>query len=86
MTVYKAFKPEASKAADLAIQFAKGETPKGDTTTKTAGGASVQSTLLDPVAVTTENVQDTVIKDGLYTVKQVCTSQYASACSKNGIE
>ncbi len=36
MTVYKAFKPEASKAADLAIQFAKGEDPKGETTVQTA--------------------------------------------------
>lgn len=86
MTVYKAFKPEASKAADLAIQFAKGETPKGDTTVDTAGGASVQSTLLDPVAVTTDNVESTVVKDGLYKVSQICTSQYASACDSAGIK
>jgi D-xylose transport system substrate-binding protein len=86
MTVYKAFKPEASQAADLAIQFAKGKSPKGDTTAKTAGGATVQATLLDPVAVTTANVQDTVIKDGLYTVKQVCTAQYATACTTAGIK
>ncbi len=86
MTVYKAFKPEASKAADLAIQFAKGEDPKGETTVKTAGGASVQSTLLEPVAVTTENVQDTVVKDGLYEVGQICTAQYASACTTAGIK
>jgi D-xylose transport system substrate-binding protein len=86
MTVYKAFKPEASKAADLAIQFAKGEDPKGETTVKTAGGASVQSSLLEPVAVTTKNVQDTVVKDGLYTVAQICTSQYASACTAAGIK
>jgi len=86
MTVYKAFKPEASKAADLAIQFAKGEDPEGETTVETAGGASVQSTLLDPVAVTTDNVQSTVVKDGLYQVDQICTSQYASACAAAGIE
>jgi D-xylose transport system substrate-binding protein len=86
MTVYKAFKPEASKAADLSIQFAKGETPKGDTTVDTAGGASVQSTLLDPVAVTTDNVQSTVVKDGLYEVSKICTAQYESACDSAGIE
>jgi D-xylose transport system substrate-binding protein len=85
MTVYKAFKPEASQAADLAIQFAKGKSPKGESTVKTAKGDSVPSTLLDPVAVTTDNVKDTVIKDGLYTTKQVCTSQYAAACSTAGI-
>ncbi|KQR29582.1 sugar ABC transporter substrate-binding protein [Curtobacterium sp. Leaf154] len=86
MTVYKAFKPEASKAADLAIQFAKGETPKGDTTVDTAGGASVQSTLLDPVAVTTDNVESTVVKDGLYEVSKICTAQYKSACDSAGIK
>ncbi len=46
----------------------------------------MQSTLLEPVAVTTENVQDTVVKDGLYKVDQICTAQYASACSSAGIQ
>ncbi|WP_144759580.1 sugar ABC transporter substrate-binding protein [Curtobacterium sp. 9128] len=86
MTVYKAFKPEASQAADLAIQFAQGKSPKGDTTVKTAKGDSVQSTLLKPVAVTTTNVESTVVKDGLYTVSQICTSQYASACDEAGVK
>lgn len=86
MTVYKAFKPEAEQAADLAIQFAKGETPKGDTTVDTAGGASVQSTLLDPVAVTTDNVQSTVVADGLYEVSKICTTQYKAACDSAGIK
>ncbi|GAA4264419.1 sugar ABC transporter substrate-binding protein [Frondihabitans peucedani] len=86
MTVYKAFKPEAEKAADLAIELAQGKKPSADTTVKTAGGASIQSVLLDPVAVTTKNINDTVIKDGLYTASQVCTTQYADACSTNGIK
>ncbi|MGA1813332.1 sugar ABC transporter substrate-binding protein [Frondihabitans sp. 4ASC-45] len=86
MTVYKAFKPEASQAADLAIQLAQGKKPAADTTVKTAGGASIKSFLLDPVAVTTANIESTVIKDGLYTASQVCTSEYASACSSNGIK
>lgn len=86
MTVYKAFKPEAYKAADLAVSLAQGKKPSADTSVKTAGGASIKSFLLNPVSVTSKNVEDTVIKDGLYKVSQVCTAQYASACSANGVE
>ena len=35
MTVYKAIKPEAEKAAEIAVKLAKGETVKGDTTVRT---------------------------------------------------
>jgi D-xylose transport system substrate-binding protein len=86
MTVYKAFKPEADKAADLAVALTKGEKPAADTTVKTAGGASIDSFLLNPVAVTTANIESTVIKDGLYTASQVCTTQYAKACTKYGVK
>jgi D-xylose transport system substrate-binding protein len=86
MTVYKAFKPEAYQAAELAVALAKGESPKADTTADTASGASIPSFLLTPVAVTVDNIMDTVVKDGLYTVDQICTKAYASACEKNGIQ
>jgi len=86
MTVYKAFKPEAYKAAELAVSLANGESPKADAQVKTAGGASIPSFLLVPVAVTAENIKDTVIADGLYTVDQVCTAAYKDACAKYGIK
>ena len=86
MTVYKAFKPEANQAADLAVQFAQGKKPSLTQTTQTAAGKSVPSVLLTPVAVTVANLKDTVIKDGLYTPAQVCTSAYAAACTKAGIK
>jgi D-xylose transport system substrate-binding protein len=85
MTVYKAFKPEAYKAAELAVSLAGGESPKADAQVQTAGGASIPSFLLVPVAVTAENIKDTVIADGLYTVDQVCTAAYQDACAKYGI-
>ncbi|MEO6827057.1 MAG: sugar ABC transporter substrate-binding protein [Microbacteriaceae bacterium] len=86
MTVYKALKPEAEKAAELAVDLAKGNTPKGDVTVKTAGGASIQSFLLTPVAVQLDNIESTVIKDGFYTAAQVCTADFAEACAKAGIK
>jgi D-xylose transport system substrate-binding protein len=84
MTVYKAFKPEADKAAEIAVKLAKGEKPSVDDTVND-GTKDVPSVLLTPTAVTVDNVKDTVIADGLYSVDDICTSAYASACSAAGI-
>ena len=86
MTVYKAFKPEAYKAAELAVALAQGESPEADTTADTTSGDAVPSFLLEPVAVTVDNIMDTVVADGLYTVDQICTDAYAEACAAHGIK
>nr|WP_274636562.1 sugar ABC transporter substrate-binding protein [Microbacterium bovistercoris] len=86
MSVYKAFKPEAYQAAELAVALTKGESPKADAAADTASGTSIPSFLLTPVAVTVDNIKDTVVKDGLYAVDQICTSAYKAACQKNGLE
>ena len=41
--------------------------------------------ILTPVAVTQDNIRDTVVRDGLYTIPQICTSAYASACQRIGL-
>jgi D-xylose transport system substrate-binding protein len=46
----------------------------------------VASVLLTPVAVTKANVNDTVVKDGFWTVQQICTADFASACSSAGLK
>ena len=87
-TVYKAYKPEADAAAELAVNLLNGTSVSSiATTTKTNGsGNSVPSDLLTPVLVTKSNIKDTVVKDGLYTVSQICTSSYAAACKSAGLE
>ena len=82
MTVYKAIKPEAEGAAALAVALLKGEKPAN----ATAQVNGIPSVLLQPVAVTKSNVQDTVIKDGFYKAADVCTAQYAQACAANGVK
>ena len=58
----------------------------GQTTVKKNNGSKdVTSVLLAPVAVTKDNVKDTVIKDGFYTVAQICTAAYAQACAAAGV-
>lgn len=89
MTVYKAIKPEAERAAQLAIDLVNGKKPNGDTTVNTTGGSAIQSFLLTPVAVTAANIESTVVKDNFYgsnSAAQICTSTYAAACAKYGIK
>lgn len=81
MTIYKAIKAEAEKAAELAVGLLKGDKPAGETTVE-----GVQSFLLPPVAVTVDNIMDTVVADGFYTVAELCTADYADACTAAGIK
>ncbi len=87
-TVYKAYKPEAETAAQLAVNLLEGKDIKSlATTTLTSGsGDKVPSQLLTPVSVTKANIKDTVVKDGLYTVADICTPQYAAACKAAGLQ
>jgi D-xylose transport system substrate-binding protein len=87
MTVYKAVKLEAEAAAQVAVAVAQGNTPSGDTvnTTVNNGQGDVQSVILKPVAVTKDNINDTVIKDGFWTAAQICTADFKSACTAAGI-
>jgi D-xylose transport system substrate-binding protein len=88
MTVYKAIKPEAEAAAQLAVALAKDEdVPSGLVNDKVPNGQKdVPSVLLTPVAVTTDKVESTVVKDGFWKVDQICTKTYASACKKAGLQ
>ncbi|MFE7841546.1 sugar ABC transporter substrate-binding protein [Streptomyces sp. NPDC057474] len=87
-TVYKAYKPEADTAAELAVNLLEGKDIKSlaDTEVTSGSGDKVQAKLLTPVSVTKENINDTVVKDGLYTVADICTAEYAKACKEAGLE
>ncbi|HEY6778424.1 MAG TPA: sugar ABC transporter substrate-binding protein [Thermoleophilaceae bacterium] len=88
MTVYKAIKPEAEAAAELAVALVQDKKPpSGLVNDKVDNGMEqVPSVLLKPVAVTKDNVQDTIVKDGFWKASEICTGKYASACKQAGIE
>jgi D-xylose transport system substrate-binding protein len=88
MTIYKAIKPEAEQAAQLAYTLLGGKTPDaGMVSSKVANGKmDVPSILLTPVAVTKANVNATVVQDGFWTAAQICTSDYAKACADAGVK
>ena len=80
MTVYKAIKKEADAASELAVALAKGETPSTATDSINNGKKDVPSVLLEPVAVTKDNVADTVIKDGFRTKEELCVGRFKADC------
>jgi D-xylose transport system substrate-binding protein len=89
MTVYKAIKPEADAAAELAYDLLTNTAvPASMTGGKTTpnGSIDVPSVLLTPVAVTKDNIKDTVVADGFWSVQQICTSDYAAACKAAGLQ
>jgi D-xylose transport system substrate-binding protein len=86
MTVYKAIKPEAEQAAELAVALAKGETPPEAKDKIDNGSKQVPSILLQPQSVTVDNINDTIIKDNFLSVDDICTGKYASFCKKAGIQ
>ena len=85
MTVFKDTNKEAKALSDVAIALAKGETP---TTTGTVqdstGNREVQAILETPEAITKDNVK-TVVDAGGVTAAELCTGDYAAACTAAGI-
>jgi D-xylose transport system substrate-binding protein len=81
MTIYKAVKPQAEAAAKAAVALAGGGQPEA-----TGDFKGVKSTILDPIAVTKTNINDTVVKDGIYKVTDICTASFATACTAAGLK
>jgi D-xylose transport system substrate-binding protein len=86
MTVYKAIKAEAEAAAELAVALATGEDPPATDAEIDNGTEKVPSILLTPVAVTKDNIKDTIIKDEFWSVDEICTGKYAAGCKAAGIQ
>jgi D-xylose transport system substrate-binding protein len=90
MTVYKSFLLEATNAAQIAVYKIQGRdlqfdalvTDKVDSPTEN----DIPSVLVPVVALTKDNIAQTVVKDGVYTVKQICTAEYAADCAAIGLK
>jgi D-xylose transport system substrate-binding protein len=85
MTVYKAIKPEAEIAAAMAVAAATGKPYDGKTTSENNGDVDVKSVLLEPVAVTKDNIADTILADKFYSAEDICSGAYAKECKAAGI-
>ncbi len=87
MTIYKPIPIEAETAAEVAVKIANGEDVSGttDTGVDQTEYEGVPSYIFDPIAVTADNVNDTVVADGFYAVEDICTDEYADACAEAGL-
>jgi D-xylose transport system substrate-binding protein len=87
MTVWKANKPEANAAAQIAVALAKGDDVPSDLINQQVdnGQKKVPSVILTPVAVLKADVKD-VVAGGDATVADLCKGQFKSACTEAGIQ
>ncbi|RFU19707.1 sugar ABC transporter substrate-binding protein [Geodermatophilus marinus] len=86
MTVYKPIAEEANALAELAIALINGEEAETNGEAEDPeGGRSVPSVLLEPVSIFRDNVKD-VVDDGFVTAADLCTGEFASACTELGIQ
>jgi D-xylose transport system substrate-binding protein len=85
MTVYKAIKKEADAAAKLAIALSKGETPSEATAKVNNENKDVPSVLLEPVAVTKDNIKDYLGEPDFPKKEEICAGKLASKCSGVGL-
>ncbi|MFP1624829.1 sugar ABC transporter substrate-binding protein [Streptomyces sp. 5K101] len=88
MSVYKPYAPEAAAAAEMAVALAKGESLDSIAKEKVDSPTNkdIPSVLVPVVSLTKDNIKDTVIKDGVYTVQEICTPKFKAACDQLGLK
>lgn len=87
MTVYKPYPPLAKAAAELALALGQGESPSriAEDTIDTSTSKDVPAVLLPSQPLTVHTVEETVVRDGMYTIDQICTPAYRAACERAGL-
>ncbi|MET9914855.1 substrate-binding domain-containing protein [Streptomyces sp. NPDC006476] len=90
MSVYKPFVDEATDAAKLAINKVQGRNIEFDGLTPDRVDSPTQkdipTKLVPVIALTRNTIKQTVIADGVYTIRQICTAPYAARCVAIGLE
>jgi D-xylose transport system substrate-binding protein len=86
MTVYKPIREEANALAELAVSLINGdEAETTGTVNDPEGDREVPSVLLTPISIFRDNVKD-VVDDEFVTAEELCTGEFADACTELGIE
>ncbi|MFJ4554547.1 substrate-binding domain-containing protein [Streptomyces massasporeus] len=87
MTVYKPFRLETEAASAMAVALARGNDVDALVTTKVDSPTTkdVPAILLTPTAVTRETIGRTLVRDGVYTIDEICTPKLRPACDRAGL-
>jgi D-xylose transport system substrate-binding protein len=80
-TISKPSEIVARAAAEVAIQLLNGETPEASTTLY-----DTPSQLFVPAVITQENIKAEIFDKGIASAADVCTAEYAEACTALGIQ
>ncbi|RSN64301.1 ABC transporter substrate-binding protein [Streptomyces sp. WAC 04229] len=88
MSVFKSYPKEAEVAAEMAVKLAKGESLDSIANDKvdSESAKGVPAVIVPVVSLTKDNIKDTVIKDGFYTIDEICAGKYKAACDKIGLK
>ncbi|MEU5716750.1 substrate-binding domain-containing protein [Streptomyces sp. NPDC020403] len=88
MSVYKSYPQEGRVAAEMAVALAKGEKLDSIATSKVdnASTKGIATVLVPVVSLTKANIKETVIKDGIHTLDEICTAKYKAACASVGLK
>ncbi|MFD7876986.1 sugar ABC transporter substrate-binding protein [Streptomyces sp. NPDC059766] len=90
MSVYKSYPEEAEAAAQMAVARIQGHDIQFDALTRdkvdSPTNHNIPSLLVSVVALTKDNIKDTVVADGIYKVSDICTADYKAACSAIGLK
>ncbi|WP_181957677.1 ABC transporter substrate-binding protein [Streptomyces paludis] len=89
MSVYKPYPREAEIGAEMAIALAKGEkldSITSGTTVDSPSNQGIPSVLVPVVSLTKDNINDTVLKDNIYTLSEICTAKYKAGCDAIGLK
>jgi D-xylose transport system substrate-binding protein len=79
-TISKPSEIVAAAAANVAVQFLAGETPKAETTL-----FDTPSKLFVPAVITAQNLKAEIIDKKINTAEQLCSGRYTEGCKKLGI-
>ncbi|MEV7186623.1 substrate-binding domain-containing protein [Kitasatospora sp. NPDC093102] len=87
-TIYKAYRPQAEAAAELAVALLQGKDVKTIATASVDSDTAknIPTKLLDAKIVTKDTIASTVLADGIYKASDICTADYAAACAAAGLK
>ncbi|MWA15541.1 sugar ABC transporter substrate-binding protein [Streptomyces sp. BA2] len=90
MSVYKPYPEEAVGAAEMAVRIAQGRMVEYDALagdrSENATTKNIPSLLVSVRPLTRDTIKSTVIKDGIYKTKEICTAELKAACATVGLK
>lgn len=80
MTVYTSIREQAHQAADIAVAVLAGEEVEGG-----EDHEGVRAWIFDPQAVSLQTLTDTVVREGLWSIGDICEGAVRARCERLGL-